>query len=338
MAGGEESSKKEEVKEHKKVDIYFLGSSDNPGNLITPIQLRGENYEEWARAIQIALRSKRKFAFVEGNVTKPTDSDRLEDWAAVHSMLVSWLLNTIEPALRSTISFYDDDAALWTNLRDRFCVKSGARTQQLKTLIGDCKQSKIESVNLYFGRLNKLWDDLAKHVSVPSCLCGGCKCDLGKQFERLQEEDRMHKFLMGLDTAYASIRSSLLNQDPLPSLRKAYQQVTQEERLQAENLVTVKEAESAMIFKVQQDVRGKAKSNDNADKFCAHCNREGHNESTCFQIHGFPEWWGDRPRGSRGPGRGGSNTSRIGQRGGRGGSNSSSVRANKLSGASSSGQ
>jgi hypothetical protein len=37
----------------KKVDLtYYLGLSDNPGNVITPIQLRGPNYDEWARAIR----------------------------------------------------------------------------------------------------------------------------------------------------------------------------------------------------------------------------------------------------------------------------------------------
>jgi hypothetical protein len=37
----------------KKVDLtYYLGLSDNLGNVITPIQLRGPNYDEWARAIR----------------------------------------------------------------------------------------------------------------------------------------------------------------------------------------------------------------------------------------------------------------------------------------------
>lgn len=38
---------------------YDLNSNDNPGNLITQVQLRGENYEEWARAIKISLRARR---------------------------------------------------------------------------------------------------------------------------------------------------------------------------------------------------------------------------------------------------------------------------------------
>lgn len=37
---------------------------------------------------------------------------------------------------------------------------------------------------------------------------------------------------------------------------------------------------------------------------CSNCNRTGHRAETCFQILGFPEWWGDRPRNRIGRGRG----------------------------------
>jgi len=63
MASGDENAGKRK----KKVDLtYYLGSSDNPGNVITPIQLCGPNYDEWARAIQTSLQAKRKYGFVEG--------------------------------------------------------------------------------------------------------------------------------------------------------------------------------------------------------------------------------------------------------------------------------
>ncbi|KAI5429174.1 hypothetical protein KIW84_033963 [Lathyrus oleraceus] len=82
-----------------------------------------------------------------------------------------------------------------------------------------------------------------------------------------------------------------------------------------------------MAFKATADTRGKSKIVDNSEKFCTHCNREGHDESSCFQLHGFPEWWGDRPRGGRGPGRG---RDTSGRSGGRGRSiYSTTVRANK---------
>lgn len=32
----------------KKSSPYDLNSNDNPGSVITQVQLRGENYDEWA--------------------------------------------------------------------------------------------------------------------------------------------------------------------------------------------------------------------------------------------------------------------------------------------------
>lgn len=82
------------------------------------------------------------------------------------------------------------------------------------------------------------------------------------------------------------MRSQILNQDPLPSLDRAYQNIAQEERLRGG---LKEDRETMMAFKVQSDTRGKSKYNDNFGKFCAHCNREGHDKSTCFQIHDFSD-------------------------------------------------
>ena len=88
-----------------KKSVYTLSSNDNPGNLITQVQLRENNYDEWARALRTPLRAKKKFSFIDGTVTKPEDdSDDLEDWWTVNSMLVSWILNTIEPTVRFSLT------------------------------------------------------------------------------------------------------------------------------------------------------------------------------------------------------------------------------------------
>jgi len=59
---------------------YTLNSNDNPGNLIIQVRLKGENYEEWARAMRTALRAKKKYDFIDGSVKQPAnDSLELED-------------------------------------------------------------------------------------------------------------------------------------------------------------------------------------------------------------------------------------------------------------------
>lgn len=85
---------------------YDLNSNHNPGSLITQVQLKGENYDKWSQAIQTSLCARRKWGFVEGTIEQPKEgSSNLEGWWTVQYMLVSWVLNTVKPNMRSTISY-----------------------------------------------------------------------------------------------------------------------------------------------------------------------------------------------------------------------------------------
>jgi hypothetical protein len=74
----------------------------------------------------------------------------------------------------------------------------------------------------------------------------------------------------------------------------------------------------AVQTSVRMKGRGEAKHKEDV---CSHCNRNGHDVTGCFQIVGYPEWWGDRPRGENKPsGRGkwqqrAGNDTRRGQKG-----------------------
>lgn len=68
---------------------FYLHPSDHPGLRICPVDLKGENYEEWSSSMLNSLRAKRKIGFITGAIVQPDDSDPLlEDWYTVNSMLV----------------------------------------------------------------------------------------------------------------------------------------------------------------------------------------------------------------------------------------------------------
>lgn len=94
-----------------RIDItspYYHGPHDRPGDFITPTRLRGENYDEWAGDIQTALEARRKFVFLDGTINTPSSPCTQMDWNTIHAMLISWLMNTIEPEVKSTLSKYKD--------------------------------------------------------------------------------------------------------------------------------------------------------------------------------------------------------------------------------------
>ena len=80
---------------------FYLGAGDQPGNLITHVVLKGDNYLAWSRAITLSLKSRRKLGFVDGTISKPSEKKKLIDWETVNSMLVSWLLRFIDSKLAS---------------------------------------------------------------------------------------------------------------------------------------------------------------------------------------------------------------------------------------------
>ncbi|CAO2832488.1 unnamed protein product [Amaranthus hypochondriacus] len=63
------------------------------------------NYTTWARTITLSLKARRKFVFIDGTITKPTEEAKLLNCVMVNSMLVAWILHSIEPELSVSIPF-----------------------------------------------------------------------------------------------------------------------------------------------------------------------------------------------------------------------------------------
>ncbi|XP_075489647.1 uncharacterized protein LOC142528484 [Primulina tabacum] len=272
---------------------FYLGPQDRPGDFITPIRLKLDNFDDWSHAIRVALSSRCKFGFLNGTITDIVPPCTKDDWVTIQCMLVSWLTNTIDPEVRSMLSNYDDAKRLWDDLHERFSIVNGPRIHQLKGDVNRCEQTKIMPVAVYFSKLNVLWDELDKHEPLISCKCGKCTCQVGKQHEKRRADDRLHQFLLGLcSDYYAQLRTTLLSQDPLPTLNRAFQQIAQDERVRGITHST-EEKPDAVGFAVRMDTRFKPRldKTEKAALICSHCHKSGHDIATCFDIHGTPDWY-----------------------------------------------
>ena len=138
MGDGDDVANKsgdDQAKKTKKSDVdasspYYLHPSDHPGINIFQVVLKGENFQEWERSMRNAFRAKRKLGFLDGVVKKPDDkAPEIEDWWSVNSMLLAWVFNSIEPNLRSSITYFDTVKELWDDLRQRFSIGNGPRIQ-----------------------------------------------------------------------------------------------------------------------------------------------------------------------------------------------------------------
>lgn len=186
-------------------------------NLITPIQLKDDNFDEWTHEIRMSLNTKRKLGFVDGTNTKPTTAEKLAYWSTIHSMLVSWLLNTISPNLYSSMSYFENAYDLCSHLKERYCVSNETQICQLKFEISDCKQNKGDTLAYYFGRLTRLWDKLSSMEVAPTCATGGANYQVICFLEQ-RTQDRLDRFLIGLNDRYGPLCVIFLHKILCPRL------------------------------------------------------------------------------------------------------------------------
>lgn len=79
---------------------FYLHPSDHQGLSICPVILKGDNYQEWSTSMKNAFRAKRKMGFLDGSITKPDDaSAEIDDWYSVNSMLIGWVVQSIDASL-----------------------------------------------------------------------------------------------------------------------------------------------------------------------------------------------------------------------------------------------
>ncbi|CAH9086436.1 unnamed protein product [Cuscuta epithymum] len=288
---------------------YYLGAGqDQLENQITHVVFKGDNYVAWSRAITLALKAHRKNVFIDGTLKKPEDATGLSNWETTNSMVVSWLLRSMKPAVVASLPFYDEARALWVYLENRFSVANGPRLQQLRASITGCRQSKMMIVDAYCTTLMGYYDELNRLKPLYACSCGLCTCGLAAKYAADREEEQLHQFLIGIDDeVYGTVRSNLLSHSPLPDSNRAYQAFLQEENSRGAargKLVAVE----TNAFTLQADRQNKARQEkaERTNRVCTHCKKKGHDVNSCFKLLGYPEWWEHRNRPNNGTaGRGG---------------------------------
>ncbi|KAH7567201.1 hypothetical protein JRO89_XS07G0030900 [Xanthoceras sorbifolium] len=268
---------------------------------------------------QNALKANNKLGFIDGSIQPPksTESPMYSLWVQVNSMLGAWLHNTLDASIRSTVPITDDVGDMWEDIRQRFSVGNRPRIHELTSQLTRLEGG--DSVVDYYGKIRMIWDELACY-SAPACTCS-CKCGAKGALMKEREDQKVHQFLIGLDSSiHGTVRSQILMQEPLPSLNTAFSKALTEERHHSIVRQGDKKAE-AVGFAVQSSARGHgATPTKEGDKSrftgtCSHCKKVGHDKDNCFQLLGFPDWWYSENRAAA---RGGGKYTRGGKGNGRG--------------------
>ena len=158
--------------------------------------LNGDSYANWSRLTISALKSKNKLDFFDGRITKPQDisSPKAYTWERSNSVVIAWLYNIIDKNLHGSVAYAEMARQIWTNLEERYSQGHVIRVHQIKRELSLTTQGKL-SVAECFTNLNTLWDELRNYQTIHNCTCGA-----GKHMSKHLEEEKIHQFLMGLDS------------------------------------------------------------------------------------------------------------------------------------------
>ena len=83
------------------------------------VKLEGiKNYLSWSRRALLILKTKGLESFVQKEPTEPLDKSSTEwkYWSATNSLIVTWLLNSMSPAIAATVETMSSPSEIWQTL------------------------------------------------------------------------------------------------------------------------------------------------------------------------------------------------------------------------------
>ncbi|XP_070015679.1 uncharacterized protein [Nicotiana sylvestris] len=191
----------------------FLQASDVPGLVLVPTKLTWpENYALWSKAMKLALRGKSKLGFVDKSCVKDMYRGELaEQWEKCNAMVLSWIGSTVASELISSIMFASSAKKVWSDFKEKF---------------DRCSLTRIYH----------LWAEIASLRQAPKP-----DCDYEESRPSLEHilQQRLLRFLMGLNKSYSNVRSNVLMKRPVVSVNEVYAIVTQEKSQRALGVANV---------------------------------------------------------------------------------------------------
>ncbi|XP_070668374.1 uncharacterized protein [Malus domestica] len=275
-------------------DPLTLHHSDSPGLVLVSKPLDGHNYGQWSRSMRIALSAKNKLGFIDGSIKAPAPSDaKFSIWQRCNDMVLSWIWQSVNAAISSSILYCKTASAAWKDLEDRFSQGNDSRIYQIRQEIAEYRQRQ-SSVSDYYTKLKALWDELGSYHEPIACDCEG-----SKTLAEREEKERVMQLLMGLNDSYSTVRGSILMMSPLPDTRRVHGLVLQHERqLDVANSREPQSGVHAMQASRSTMAKGSSSTGGSTSRKllkCSYCDGDGHLVDRCFYLIGFPvghKWHG----------------------------------------------
>lgn len=180
-----------------------------------------------AKDIYLALRPKKKLEFIDGTIPNlQEDAEKEEERWEINTLFNSWILNTIEPSLRSSMNYLERANELWADLKERLLVGNGPRKYELKATLANCKEGR-DFENAYYSHLKKIRDGLENYIQLSSTT----NVEFLSAITKERDKERIFQFLMGLnDKLLGTAKSNIIQQEPVSKVKTVLANIYKEEQ------------------------------------------------------------------------------------------------------------
>nr|GMD14575.1 uncharacterized protein LOC109166032 [Ipomoea batatas] len=146
-----------------RTDPLHLHPNESPSLQLVTVQLEGRmNYHPWARAMEMALRSKNKMALVNGSMSILSEIDpRYFYWDQCNTMVLSWILRAVSPTIARGVLWINTAEGVWKDLKKRFSQQDVFRIAEIHSEIHQTKQGFANGEKGY-----KLFDVHTREVLI----------------------------------------------------------------------------------------------------------------------------------------------------------------------------
>ena len=262
------------------------GGSDegNPNLRLCSVLLNEYNYLSWSRAVTLALGGKSKLGFVNGVISMPEiNSATYDTWLSKDHLVMSWLLNSMEPKIAEIFNYSESSMHLWKDVKEMYGNQNNsARVFQLKRDIANLQQEEKSFVQ-YLGSLTSMWNelDLYRPHTIDAAI-----------LSKRAEEDKIFQLLANLSAEYEDLRSHILMNSDLPSFKQVCATVQREElRRKVMKLeVSTNLSDSRAYATSHKSQEERVYRGRRPELKCSHCSSIGrsgigHTRERCWILH-----------------------------------------------------
>ncbi|XP_074306538.1 uncharacterized protein LOC141641789 [Silene latifolia] len=273
-------------------DPLFLSPNDQPNLQLTAYLFDGSNFHQWQRDIVQALVSKNKVGFITGECCIPEKTDKkFNQWIRCDLLVLRWILNSVSQTLRETLQYSSSSKSLWYEIVERFGQLNILELYDLKKTLSNLVQENL-SLMEYYSKIRSIWEGIDNMDPMPSCTCGAmsnCSCQLLKRLLDRETQAKLIQLLMGLNSGYEQVQTTLLSMEPLPPINRALGML---QKIEKQKIINdhasehqVETAAYSSKRRMPENPIDSAPAKKPKDgEFCTHCNKGGHDITDCHRL------------------------------------------------------